>query len=426
MDVIDQRDLEQRSRLASLTADVGLALTQSDDLRIVLQQCAQAVVDRLDAAFARIWILDDTEPGLELRASAGMYTGLQDAEAGGPAGKFDIGLIAQQRRPCVTNAVIGDPRVADQEWAAREGMVAFAGYPLLIGDEMVGVLAIFARHRLEPQDCSALASVAHGISLAIARWRAMDRLRESEARAVQRAEALARTTAELRRMNAELDAFAYAASHDLRAPLRGIANLAQWIEEDLEGSLSDETREMLALLRTRMHRMEGLIEGILQYARAGRAHEAPVTVDVAELVAEIVDLLSPQDATIQVEGSLPVLVTERMPLQQVLQNLIDNAVKHARRDDARVRVRARLTNDWYEFAVADNGPGIPPRAQERIWALFHTLEPSRGTENTGIGLAVVRRLVEAHGGRVWVESSGAGATFHFLWPAHVEERGSSG
>src|SRR4051812_22729095 len=233
MDVVEQRDLESRSRVASLTADVGFALTQSDDIRVVLQRCAQAVVDRLDAAFARIWMVNDTTGALELEASAGISTDGDDPDGRASASKFNIAMIVQERRPHLTNQVVGDPRVADQVWAVRDGMVAFAGYPLLIGNQLVGVLATFARHPFGAADSGALETVAHGISLAVARWRAMERLRESEARAVERANALARSSAELRRMNAELDAFAYAASHDLRAPLRGIANLAQWIEEDL-------------------------------------------------------------------------------------------------------------------------------------------------------------------------------------------------
>ena len=416
MDVIDQQDLEQRSRVAGLTADVGLALTRSDDLRTVLQQCAQAVVDRLDAAFARIWTLNDADRVLELQASAGMYTHLDGPHGRVPVGKFKIGLIAEERRPHLTNDVLGDPRVGDQAWAARERMVAFAGYPLMIGDELVGVLAMFARRRLTPADHAALVSVAQGIALALARWRAMERLRDSEARAVQRAEALARTTAELRRMNAELDAFAYAASHDLRAPLRGIANLAQWIEEDLQDSLSDDTREMLALLRTRMHRMEALIDGILQYSRAGRAHEPPVEVDVAALIEELVDLLAPESATIEIEGELPVFVTERVPLHQVFQNLLGNAIKHGG-EGVTITVSARDEGTHWRFIVADDGPGIAREYHERIWGIFQTLEPRDKVEGTGIGLSLVKKIVEAHGGTVAIESeAGAGSAFSFTWP----------
>ena len=416
MDVVEQRDLESRSRVASLTADVGFALTQSDDIRVVLQRCAQAVVDRLDAAFARIWMVNDTTGALELEASAGISTDGDDPDGRASVSKFNIAVIVQERRPHLTNQVVGDPRVADQAWAVRDGMVAFAGYPLLIGSQLVGVLATFARHPFGATDHGALETVAHGISLAVARWRAMERLRESEARAVERANALARSSAELRRMNAELDAFAYAASHDLRAPLRGIANLAQWIEEDLQDSLRDETREMLALLRTRMHRMEALIDGILQYSRAGRAHEPPVQVDVAAMVDEIIDLLAPQDATIQIAPGLPVLVAERTPLQQVLQNLIGNAIKHGGAG-VTITVSAEDLGRLWRFAVADNGPGIPPAFQSRVWGIFQTLEPRDRVEATGIGLSLVKKLVEAQGGEVSLESQlGAGSTFTFTWP----------
>jgi signal transduction histidine kinase len=240
-------------------------------------------------------------------------------------------------------------------------------------------------------------------------------LRESEARAVERANALARITAELQRRNSELDAFAYAASHDLRAPLRGIANLAQWIEEDLQQSLSDDTREMLALMRSRMHRMEALIDGILQYSRAGRVHEPPEEVNTAALIHEIVDLLSPETARVIVDASLPVLFTERLPLRQVLQNLIGNAIKHGG-PSVTITVSAEDAGSMWQFQVKDDGPGIPEALQGRIWGIFQTLEPRDKTEGTGIGLSLVKKLVEAQGGTVAVHSrQGEGAAFQFTW-----------
>lgn len=251
------------------------------------------------------------------------------------------------------------------------------------------------------------------------RKRQEDDLRQSEEAMRQRAEELAQLALALERSNRELDAFAYAASHDLRAPLRGIANLAQWIEEDLQDRIGDETREMLALMRTRMHRMEGLIEGLLQYSRAGRVHQAPERVDTRRLVRDVVDLLAPGEGVeVEIAAGLPTLTTEKLPLQQVLLNLIGNALKHARRGDARVAVSARRTGAFWEFAVADNGPGIEPQYHERIWGIFQTLDARDRVEGTGIGLALVKKLVDAQGGRAWVESApGAGATFKFLWRA---------
>jgi light-regulated signal transduction histidine kinase (bacteriophytochrome) len=223
----------------------------------------------------------------------------------------------------------------------------------------------------------------------------------------------------LERSNKELDSFAYAASHDLRAPLRGIANLAQWIEEDLisAGEIKTETREMLGLMRVRMHRMEGLIEGLLQYSRAGRAHQRPERVDIGALVAEVVDLLSPPDSVrIAIESDLPTIQTERLMLQQVFMNLIGNAIKHGASDGGTIEIGSRRVGPFYEFSVKDNGPGIAPQYQDRIWGIFQTLEPRDRVEGAGIGLALVKKIVESQRGRAWVESApGSGATFRFLW-----------
>jgi PAS domain S-box-containing protein len=230
---------------------------------------------------------------------------------------------------------------------------------------------------------------------------------------------LAELALALERSNRELDSFAYAASHDLRAPLRGIANLAQWIEEDLvaTGQLESDTQEMLALMRVRMHRMEGLIEGLLQYSRAGRTHKPPETVHVEVLVRDVIDLLSPPEAvSISLATDLPTLRTDRLLLQQVFMNLIGNAIKHTNREDAVIFIDGRRVGPFYEFAVEDNGPGIAPDFHDRIWGIFQTLESRDRVEGAGIGLALVKKIVETQGGRAWVESApGHGATFRFLW-----------
>lgn len=229
-----------------------------------------------------------------------------------------------------------------------------------------------------------------------------------------------RVQTDLERSNRDLDEFAYAASHDLRAPLRGIANLAHWLEEDLGSGLPASARQQLDLLRSRVHRMEALIDGILKYSRAGRTHEPARLVDVDELLRETIELASaPPGARIQIDGSMPQLSTERAQLQQVFLNLISNAVKHARRGDPQVVIKAEDQNEFVRFTVSDNGPGIAPQYQDRIWGMFQTLESRDHVEGTGIGLATVKKLVERRGGRVGVDSAeGSGARFFFLWPRH--------
>jgi signal transduction histidine kinase len=390
-----------------------MALIRSQPLPDMLQQSVEAVVRHLDAALARVWTFDPAGQMLALQASAGVYTHRDETHGRVPVGQFKIGMIAKERRPHLTNAVIGDPRNGDQEWAVREGIRAFAGYPLMVGAELVGVLAMFSRRRLAGEDLQALATVANSVALGIERKRSEDRLRTH-------AERLTRLTETLARTNRELDAFAYAASHDLRAPLRGIANLAQWIEEDLTaaGDLKPETREMLELMRTRMNRMESLIEGILQYSRAGRATERFEVVDTRALALGVIDLLGlPGSVEVEIGPELPTIESAPLPLQQILINLVGNAVKHNRSPRPRIEIHAREAGRFVEFSVRDNGPGIPPEYHERIWGIFQTLEARDTVEGTGIGLSLVRKLVEAQGGRAWVDSApGEGATFRFLWP----------
>ncbi len=170
--VAREEALQERARLAAFTADVGSALTQSATLGEMLRRCCEVMVEHLDAAFARIWTLDPAAQVLELQASAGLYTGLEGAHSRIPVGRFNIGRIAEERRPHLTNDVLHDERISDPAWAAREGMVAFAGFPLTVGDRLDGVMALFARRALSEATLEALGAVAHGIALGIERQRA--------------------------------------------------------------------------------------------------------------------------------------------------------------------------------------------------------------------------------------------------------------
>jgi len=191
------RSLQRRARHAALAVDVGVALTGNEAVRDSLQYCAEAMVRHLDAAFARIWVVEDDANVLELQASAGLYTHLDGAHSRLAVGKSKVGTIAAEQRPYLTNAVIGDSNV-DQDWARREGMVAFAGYPLVVEDRLVGVMAMFARVPLSEAALAALGSVAHEIALGIERKRAGAALRAAYAQLDRRVE---ERTAELAESN---------------------------------------------------------------------------------------------------------------------------------------------------------------------------------------------------------------------------------
>jgi len=231
-----------------------------------------------------------------------------------------------------------------------------------------------------------------------------------------------RLITQLEKTNAELDQFAYAASNDLRAPLRGISNLASWIDEDLPSTTDAATKEHLRLLKIRAARMDRLISGMLELARVDRTREKSERVDVTDLLHETIELVNPREAArIMMIGELPMLVTERSALQQVFLHLIANALQHAGRDDVVVRISAIDRGDEWEIAVADNGAGIAPEHHVRVWQLFQTLQSRDLTEATGIGLAIVRKHVEAKGGRAWIDPQApSGTTIRFTWPTRTK------
>lgn len=236
---------------------------------------------------------------------------------------------------------------------------------------------------------------------------------------------LAQTTASLEKRNTELDQFAYIVSHDLKAPLRAIANLSQWLEEDLEAHLTDNTRHQMDLLRSRAHRMEALINGLLHYSRSCRVRTDLEAVDVEALLEEVIDSLAPPpEFAVTVMPGMPTLITERLPLEQVFANLISNGIKHNPRRDGQIVISVMEQTEFYEFAIADNGPGIAPEYHEKVFVMFQTLEARDTVENTGVGLAIVKKIIEDKGGTISLESAlSQGATFRFTWPKQLIGQG---
>jgi len=240
--------------------------------------------------------------------------------------------------------------------------------------------------------------------------------------AIRQAEELqAQMTREVAAANRELNDFAHVVSHDLKAPLRAIDTLAGWLGESCTDRLNAEEREQFDLLQGRVRRMHNLIEGVLQYSRAGRVREKQVEVNLSEMLPEVIDLLSPPaHIKVQVETPLPTISTERTRIEQVFQNLLSNAVKYNDKPEGLIRVGGIDDGKHWRFYVADNGPGIEQKDFERIFQVFQTGKPRDQVESTGVGLAVVKRSVELYGGRVWVESRlGEGSTFFFTHPKQM-------
>jgi two-component system, LuxR family, sensor kinase FixL len=223
---------------------------------------------------------------------------------------------------------------------------------------------------------------------------------------------------ELERANKDLEDFAYITSHDLKAPLRAIGSLTEWIQTDNHEKLNDEGKQYLKLLRNRVHRMNELIDGILGYSRVGRAKGKNEKVNINTLIKEVLELIHvPSDIKVTVQEGLPVLMTQKTYPMQVFENLINNAIKYCDKENGSVVVGVEELPRFWKFYVKDNGMGINPRYHERIFEIFQTLKSRDEVEGTGIGLTIVKKIVTHQGGEIWVESEPEkGSTFFFTWP----------
>lgn len=223
---------------------------------------------------------------------------------------------------------------------------------------------------------------------------------------------------ELKTVNEELENFAYVVSHDLKAPLRGISQLAHWLSVDYADKLDCEGKEQLELLLGRAKRMHDLIEGILQYSRIGRIKDEKKEVDMNKVVGEAVLMISPpENIKIEVIDKLPIINCGKTRIEQVFSNLIGNAAKYMDKPEGVIKIDCEGENDFWKFSVSDNGPGIEEKYYRKIFRIFQTLAPRDEVESTGVGLSLVKKIVELYGGKVWVESVvGQGSTFYFTLP----------
>ena len=263
------------------------------------------------------------------------------------------------------------------------------------------------------------------VDLSIGAFQSKDRrhfsgiIRDITARKEAEAE-LRRYTSALERRNSEMEEFAYVASHDLKAPLRVIDNASKWLEEDLAEHLTGENRENMELLRGRVGRMEKLLDDLLEYSRVGRKTDGRYAEVMTgdKLMADILALLAPPEGfTVKVSPVFAGIHIRRMPLQQILTNLIGNAVKHHHKKVGCIEVTVEDCGYYYVFSVKDDGPGIPAQFHEQVFKIFQTLKPRDQVEGSGMGLAMARKLIDAYGGTLALESAdGQGSVFRFTWP----------
>ncbi|MCA1992168.1 MAG: PAS domain-containing protein, partial [Coleofasciculus sp. S288] len=422
-----EAELQIRLRQQATVAQLGQTALLGTDISTLMNDSVFLVAETLAVEYCKILELLPNGNALRLRAGVGWQAELVGHAIIEASDNTQAGYTLHTRQPVIVEDLSrearfrGSPLLHDHNIVSGLSVVieSASKKKRLNSDEAnvphrpFGVLGVHTSRRkaFSQGDIDFLQAVANILSAAIECQRAYEALDESTARLYQ-------ITQVLGKRNLELEQFAYVASHDLKAPLRAIANLSQWIEEDIADQLNEENRQQMQLMRGRVHRLEALIEGLLQYSRAGRFNVKPESVDVAVLLRQIIDKLKrPDPFTIDIAPGMPTLVTDRLRLEQIFNHLLDNAIKHHPRSNGTVRISVRELSDAYEFAVADDGAGIAPQFQERIFLMFQTLQARDTLESTGVGLAIAKKIVESQGGIIRLESQeGQGATFYFTWP----------
>jgi PAS domain S-box-containing protein len=413
-DISERKQAEElraaHARQIAVRADVSMAFGREESLKAILGECGEAIVRHLDAAFARIWTLSDDGKMLELQASAGMYTHLDGPHSRIPMGQFKIGMIAQERKPHLTNDVLNDPRITNRAWAQKEGMASFAGYPLSVGDRTIGVMAMFSRKQLTPDTTETLASGADLIAQGIERKRAQ--------------EALQITQAELARVSrlTTMGELAASIAHEVNQPLTAVTNnsnacLRLLAAGNLKPEVLQRALEEIVADGTRASSVVARIRGFIKKAPAEKN-----PLDINEVIQEVLvvagrELLENRVLVdCQLSKALPLVLADRVQLQQVLLNLIMNGVEAmiAVTDQSRsLRVESGLDESGEILvAVRDSGAGLGSEV-DRVFTPFFTTKAN----GMGMGLSISQSLIENHGGRLWAKPNfPMGAVFSFTLP----------
>ncbi len=471
-DITDRKqaetELQEKMKLLALRSAIDSSLTHSRTLSDLLQHCTQKLVDHLDVAFARIWILNEPDQMLELQASNGLYTNLDGADCAVPVGQFNIGLIAQERRPHLTNDVPNDPRVSDKVWAKREGMTAFAGYPLMVNDRLLGVIALFARQPFFPSVLDTLSFISNDIALGIERQQTAHALAVSQAELTLKAQALEQSLQDLKQAQlqtvqnekmASLGILVAGIAHEVNNPigfLNGSINNAKDYVQDLLEQLAlyqqhypnpaaliqdhaeeidleflrEDLPKLLHSMQGATNRIQGISNGLRIFSRADTNQK--VIADLHEGLDSTLLILKyrikanshrPEIEIIKDYGELPRIECFLGQLNQVFMNILANAIdvfdeiaQTRAWDDLQahpqqITIQTIRIENHVQISIQDNGTGMTEAVKAKVFDHLFTTKPIG--KGTGLGLAIARQIiVETHGGTLEVDSQMGDGT-HF-------------
>jgi len=406
---------EALRRLPGLRTDANNAFAKRGALREMLLRCVEAIVRHLDAVFVQIWTLNKDQNMLELQASSGMFTRLDGEYGGIQAGDLKVDWIAKERKPYLTNDVLADPRVCNKDWARTSGVVSFAGYPLIVEERVVGVMALFACHALSNATLDTLSSVADTIAQGIERKRSDEKLRQAE-------ETMRKVRTDLAHVArlATVGELTASITHEVTQPLTAILNNAGASLRWLTAQNLDEVRESIQNVIKDSCRVSDIIQRIRALVKKTPLQQDQLNLN--NIVLEVIPLvraeLDMHHVSLQLEMSddCPIVWGDRIQIQQVMLNLVMNAIEAMSETRGRktVLIGTAPYDEFHALAwVQDTGPGLHPTQLNRSFEAFYSTKP----QGLGMGLAISRSIIEAHGGRLWAETvESGGALFQLTLP----------
>jgi len=434
-------NLEKRSSLDSMTMN----MLSNRELNDVLSMTVDALRITFNAAFARIWLVGDgdlcdecmysdicmnKDKCLHLKVTVGMYAKDEEYRRV-PIGSLKVGKVAETKRPTRTNNLQKDPDVHNQEWLQKEGLVSFAAHPLLIGNELLGVLALFCRKSISDEESRILGSFTHHTSMAIQNAMLHSEIRgfnlNLEQKVDERTRELELANAKLRKADQMKSDFLANMSHELRTPLNAIIGFAEVLRDGICGELTPEQVDPVVDIHESGVHLLRMINDILDLSKveAGKmelqAEDFSLLQAIYDVESIIRDIANKKrlNLSINVSDDLPDIHADPVRFKQIMYNLLSNAAKFTP-VGGEITMEASLDGNEFLISITDTGIGIKPEDQSTIFDEFMQLDSSKSRqyEGTGLGLALTKRLVTLHGGRIWVESegNGKGSKFSFTVP----------
>ena len=412
--------LAEQARLAEFSAEIGRVLVSAGGLQMTLQRCVNAIIAHFDMAFTRIWTLDEVQRVLEPTASAGLFTQIDGPNGWNAKEGFEIGLIAEDRTPYRSNDVANDHRIGNKTWIEREGIVAFAGCPLIVEDRVIGVVTMFARHLISDSSFKELVSAANSIAVAIERAHTEVRLKAAMVAAKHASMAKSQFLANM--------------SHELRTPMNAIIGYSELLVEEMEEVGEQQYQvDLKKILASGTHLLH-LINDILDLSKieAGKmnvyADDFEVELFVKDVAVTVQSLVKKNGNTfvLECEPDLRKAYSDETKIRQILLNLLGNAAKFTQQGQVKLKVSRtnRDEREYLEFQITDSGIGMTPEQLTKICEPFIQAELSTTLHygGTGLGLTITNHFCQMLGGSLQIESeSGVGSRFTARIPVEYSE-----